>query len=64
MRKVVGGKEKACEYCGGTVLAIIINNDKFYQCVNCGTLTKNYPYEHIEIEGVGKCASVMSVAER
>lgn len=41
MKKIIGGKEKACEFCGGTIVYLkvkglgIISN-----CKECGSCTK------------------------
>ena len=43
MKKVLGGKSKACHFCGGEMYIILIGNKKYVQCKKCGALTKNIP---------------------
>ena len=40
MKKVIGGKSKSCDLCGGTMLIIKVKGEIFKQCVDCGALTK------------------------
>ena len=36
MKKVLGGKSKACHFCGGEMYIILIDNKKYVQCKKCG----------------------------
>lgn len=59
--KILGGKEKHCPMCGGTVLTIRIGKDIYYNCKECGMLTRSYQEDEIiiyreEVELVGGMA--------
>ena len=43
MKKVLGGKSKACHFCGGEMYIILIGSKKYAQCKKCGALTKDIP---------------------
>ena len=49
MKKVLGGKSKACHVCGGEMYIIVIGNKKYAQCKKCGSLTKNIPITETRI---------------
>ena len=61
MANILGGKEKHCPMCGGTVLTIRIGGEIYYQCRDCSALTKSYEEDEIiiyreEVELVGGMA--------
>ena len=43
MKKILGGKSKACHFCGGEMYIILIGDKKYAQCKKCGALTKEIP---------------------
>ena len=45
----MGGKEHGCDVCGGTIMVIKICGDIYYQCRECGSLTRGYEEEEIII---------------
>ena len=47
--KILGGKEHGCALCGGTILIIKIGKDIYYNCKECGSLTRGYEEEEIII---------------
>lgn len=49
MKKVIGGKSKTCDICGGTMLIIKIRDEIFNQCVDCGALTKGTSLKEVTI---------------
>ncbi|MGM9544768.1 MAG: hypothetical protein ACI3T9_07255 [Romboutsia timonensis] len=49
MAKVLGGREHGCALCGGTTMKIKILDDIYYQCKECGALTKGYEEEEVII---------------
>ncbi len=49
MAKILGGKEHGCDVCGGTIMVIKICDDIYYQCKECGSLTRGYEEEEIII---------------
>lgn len=49
MAKILGGKEHGCALCGGTTLKIKICEDIYFQCKECGSLTRGYEEEEIII---------------
>lgn len=49
MAKILGGKEHGCALCGGTTLKIKIYGDIYFQCKECGALTRAYEEEEIII---------------
>lgn len=55
MVNILGGKEKRCPMCGGTVLTVRIGKDIYYNCKDCGMLTKSYQEEEIKIYELKEC---------
>ena len=49
MKKVIGGKSKSCDLCGGTMLIIKIRGEIFNQCVDCGAMTKGASLKEVTI---------------
>ena len=49
MKKVLGGKSKACHFCGGEMYIILIGNKKYVQCKKCGESKKNGPKKETRI---------------
>ena len=49
MKKVIGGKSKSCDLCGGTMLIIKVKGEIFNQCVDCGALTKGTSLKEVTI---------------
>lgn len=43
MKKILGGKAKACEFCGKEMYIILIGNKKYVQCKECGAMTDKMP---------------------
>ena len=56
MKKILGGKEKACNCCGGTVVYLQIKRlGVVSQCTECGAMTNGRAKDKIKIfdcEGV------------
>lgn len=55
MTNILGGKEKRCPMCGGTVLTVRIGGEIYYNCRECGMLTKSYQEEEIKIYELKEC---------
>ena len=49
MKKILGGKHRKCDCCGGNIYIIKIGTDIFYQCSNCGSLAKSVPLNEVKI---------------
>ena len=61
MAEILGGKEHGCALCGGTTLKIKICGDIYFQCKECGALTRAYEEDEViiykeEVELVGGMA--------
>lgn len=61
MKNIVGGKEKVCDTCGGTVVYIETKLGIMTQCKECGNLSRGKLHEKVIIisyeplENQGKC---------
>lgn len=50
MKKILGGKERACRYCSGTVVYLKVRYlGVVTQCKNCGSLTNGRVKDEIKI---------------
>lgn len=50
MKKILGGREKGCDYCRGTVVHLQVKNfGVVTQCKDCGALTKGRVKDKIHV---------------